>query len=51
MTAAMEEVLAISDERAAELAKITHRQLRYWEKIGLIVPSIRRQLFPEGRSA
>jgi DNA-binding transcriptional MerR regulator len=46
MTAAMEEVLAISDKRAAELARITQRQLRYWEKIGLVVPSIQRQLSP-----
>jgi DNA-binding transcriptional MerR regulator len=46
MTPAIEEVLAISDKRAAALARITQRQLRYWEKIGLVVPSIRRQLSP-----
>jgi uncharacterized protein (DUF433 family)/DNA-binding transcriptional MerR regulator len=44
MAYAMEGVLAIPDKRAAALARISMRQLRYWEQIGLIVPSIKRQL-------
>ncbi len=44
MAEAMQDVLAVSDKRAAKLARITMRQLRYWEQIGLVVPSVRRQL-------
>jgi len=42
----MGDVLAIPDKRAAKLARITMRQLRYWEQTGLIVPSIKRQISP-----
>lgn len=38
--------LAVSDKRAIKLARITMNQLRYWEKIGLVVPSVRRQVSP-----
>ena len=41
---AVEDVLAISDKRAAGLARITMRQLRYWDQIGLITPSIKQRL-------
>jgi DNA-binding transcriptional MerR regulator len=44
MAYAMEDVLAIPDKRAAALAQISIRRLRYWEQIGLVVPSIKRQL-------
>jgi DNA-binding transcriptional MerR regulator len=44
MAFAMEDVLAVPDKRAAGLARISMRQLRYWEQIGLAVPSIRREL-------
>jgi uncharacterized protein (DUF433 family) len=46
MAYAMEEVLGIPDKRAAKIARISMRQLRYWESIGLVVPSIRQQLSP-----
>ena len=44
MAEAMADVLAIPDKRAAKLARISVRQLRYWEQTGLIVPSIKRQI-------
>lgn len=44
MAHASGDVIAITDKRAAQLARITARQLRYWEQIGLIVPSIRQQI-------
>lgn len=46
MVEAVANVLAIPDKRAAKLARITMRQLRYWEQTGLIVPSIKRQISP-----
>ncbi|MGH3200379.1 MAG: DUF433 domain-containing protein [Streptosporangiaceae bacterium] len=46
MAKAMEDTLAVSDKRAAELAGISMKQLRHWEKTGLVVPSIRRQISP-----
>jgi uncharacterized protein (DUF433 family) len=46
MAEGMADVLAIPDKRAAKLARITMRQLRYWEQTGLIVPSIKRQITP-----
>ena len=41
---APQDLLAIPDKRARELAGISMRQLRYWEEVGLILPSIRRQV-------
>jgi uncharacterized protein (DUF433 family)/DNA-binding transcriptional MerR regulator len=46
MVHAMEDVLAIPDKRAAKLARISMGKLRYWERIGLVVPSIRQQISP-----
>ena len=46
MAQAVEDRLAFPDKRAAELAGITMRQLRHWEKTGLVVPSVRRQISP-----
>lgn len=44
MPEVMRDVLAVPDQRAARIAGITMRQLRYWEQIGLVVPSVRREL-------
>jgi DNA-binding transcriptional MerR regulator len=46
MAQAMEDMFAVSDKRAAKLAGISMRQLRYWEQIGLVVPSVREQISP-----
>lgn len=46
MAQAMEDTLAVSDKRAAQLAGITMKQLRHWEKTDLVVPSIRHQISP-----
>lgn len=46
MAQAVEDRLAFPDKRAAELAGITMRQLRHWEKTGLVVPSVQRQISP-----
>jgi DNA-binding transcriptional MerR regulator len=46
MAQAMEDMLAVSDKRAVKLAGISMRQLRYWEQIGLVVPSVREQISP-----
>lgn len=46
MAQAMEDTLAVSDKRAAQLAGITMKQLRHWEKTNLIVPSVRQQISP-----
>lgn len=46
MAQAVEDRLAFPDKRAAELAGISMRQLRHWEKTGLVVPSVRRQIGP-----
>jgi DNA-binding transcriptional MerR regulator len=44
MTQAMEDTLAVSDKQAIKLAGITMNQLRYWEQVGLVVPSVREQI-------
>lgn len=46
MAQAMEDTLAVSDKQAARLARITMKQLRHWEKTGLVVPSVRQELSP-----
>ena len=46
MAQATEEMLAVPDKRAAKLAGISMRQLRYWEQISLVVPSVREQISP-----
>lgn len=46
MAQAMEDTLAVSDKRAAKLAGASMRQLRYWEQVGLVVPSVREQISP-----
>lgn len=44
MPEAGEEVLAFPDTQARQLAGVSMRRLRYWEEVGLVVPSIKRQL-------
>lgn len=39
---APDDLITLPDERAADLAGVTDRQLRYWETTDLIVPSVRR---------
>src|ERR1700722_7276543 len=41
-----EGLLAFSDTRARQLAGVSMRRLRYWEQVGLVVPSITRRLSP-----
>jgi MerR HTH family regulatory protein len=41
MPDAAEEVLAFPDTQARQLAGVSMRRLRYWEEVGLVVPSIR----------
>jgi DNA-binding transcriptional MerR regulator len=44
MPDAGEEVLAFPDIQARQLAGVSMRRLRYWEEVGLVVPSIKRRL-------
>ncbi len=44
MPGAGEEVLAFPDTLARQLAGVSMRRLRYWEEVGLVVPSIKRRL-------
>ena len=44
MPDAGEEVLAFPDTQARRLAGVSIRRLRYWEEVGLVVPSIKRRL-------
>ncbi len=41
-----EVLLAFPDTRAHSLAGVSMRRLRYWEQVGLVVPSIKRSLSP-----
>lgn len=42
--ASAEDLLAIPEKRAAKLAGISVGRLRYWEKVGLVAPSIRTRV-------
>jgi DNA-binding transcriptional MerR regulator len=44
MPDAGEDVLALPDTQARQLAGVSLRRLRYWEQAGLVVPSIKRRL-------
>ena len=44
MPDASEQVLAFPDTQARQLAGVSMRRLRYWEQVGLVVPSIKRRL-------
>ena len=46
VAAVTEDLLAFPDTRAARLAGISMRRLRYWEQHQLVVPSIKRRLSP-----
>lgn len=46
MAPAMEDTLAIPDKKAAQLAGVTMKQLRHWEKTGLVVPSVQKKISP-----
>ncbi len=43
MPDAGEEVLAFPDTQARQLVGVSMRRLRYWEEVGLVVPSIKRR--------
>lgn len=44
MAEAAQDLLAVTDKTAGRLARISMRQLRYWEQTGLVVPSVRCQV-------
>ena len=44
MAEASRELLAFPDSQARRLAKVSMRRLRYWEEVGLVAPSIKKQL-------
>jgi DNA-binding transcriptional MerR regulator len=46
MASADDELIAFPDTRAARLARVSMRRLRYWEETHLVRPSINRQLSP-----
>ena len=46
MASADGDLLAFPDARAARLAGVSVRRLRYWEQSGLVVPSIKRVFSP-----
>lgn len=46
MASVAEDLLAFPDTRAARLAGVSVRRLRYWEESGLVVPSIKRNFSP-----
>jgi DNA-binding transcriptional MerR regulator len=44
MPEADQEILAFPDTQARRLAGVSMRRLRYWEEVGLVVPSIKRRI-------
>lgn len=44
MAETSEDLLAFPDARARSIAGVSKGRMRYWEQIGLVAPSIRRQL-------
>jgi DNA-binding transcriptional MerR regulator len=46
MAEAARDMLAFTDVQARRLAGVSMRRLRYWEQVGLVVPSIKRKLSP-----
>jgi uncharacterized protein (DUF433 family) len=40
----LDDLLALPIESAARLARVSVRRVRYWDEIGLVIPSIKRQL-------
>ncbi|MFZ5851976.1 MAG: DUF433 domain-containing protein [Actinomycetota bacterium] len=41
-----DDLLAATPERAAEIAGVTLRQVDYWDRTGLVSPSVRREISP-----
>jgi DNA-binding transcriptional MerR regulator len=46
MVEATRDLLAFTDAQARKLAGVSLRRLRYWEQVGLVVPSIKQKLSP-----
>jgi DNA-binding transcriptional MerR regulator len=46
MAEASMDLLAFTDAQARRLAGVSMRRLRYWEQVGLVVPSIKQRLSP-----
>ena len=47
MAVAVDETLvAVSDERAARIAGISMRRLRYWDSTDVVSPTLKRQMSP-----
>ena len=46
MVEAARDLLAFTDVQARRLAGVSMRRLRYWEQVGLVVPSIKQKLSP-----
>jgi DNA-binding transcriptional MerR regulator len=46
MAEAARDMLAFTDVQARRLAGVSMRRLRYWEQVGLVVPSIKSKLSP-----
>ena len=46
MVEAARDLLAFTDVQARRLAGVSMRRLRYWEQVGLVVPSIKKKLSP-----
>jgi DNA-binding transcriptional MerR regulator len=46
MAEAARDLLAFTDTQARKLARVSMRRLRYWEQVGLVVPSIKQRLSP-----
>ena len=46
MAEAARDLLAFTDAQARKLAGVSMRRLRYWEQVGLVVPSIKQRLSP-----
>ena len=46
MAEAARDLLAFTDVQARRLARVSMRRLRYWEQVGLVVPSIKKRLSP-----
>ena len=51
MVEAARDLFAFTDAQARKLAGVSLRRLRYWEQVGLVVPSIKRELSPITLSA
>ena len=46
MAHAMEDVLAVPGQAGGQAGSVSMKQLRHWERTGLVAPSIKRELSP-----